>query len=150
MDMNATRWQPLLLNELNRFQQDVNRLFGQFGSADPVRSLLGHSYPPVNVWENADSIFVEAELPGLNPADLNVLVSEGNLLTLEGEFKGPEVAKGVWQRRERTVGKFSRVLKLPVPVDADKVQAKFDSGVLTLTLPKSELAKPRKITVQSV
>jgi HSP20 family protein len=148
--MNANRWQPLLLNELNRFQHDVNRLFGQFAGVDATRSPFGSSYPPVNVWEDANHIYVEAELPGLSPENLNVTVSEGNLLTLEGEFKAPEVEKALWQRRERGVGKFGRVLKLATTVDADKVVATFERGVLTLTLPKSELAKPHKIAVQAV
>jgi HSP20 family protein len=148
--MTTNRWQPLLFNELNRFQQDVNRLFGHLGVADPVRTLMGTGYPPVNLWEDADTIHVEAELPGLTAEQLSVTISEGTLLTLEGEFKAPEVARGVWQRRERNLGKFSRSLKLPVPVDADKVQARFERGVLTLALPKSDLAKPRKVLVQAV
>lgn len=103
-------------------------------------------FPALNVWEQADELFVEAELPGLKADNIDIAV-EGDVLTIKGE-RGEAAHEGAaWHRRERGVGAFSRVLRLPVPVDAGRVQASFRDGVLLVTLPKSEAAKPRKIQV---
>jgi len=112
----------------------------------PVGWLIGSSFPPVNLWEDEGNIYAEAELPGLKMEDLEILVS-GCELTLKGERKEEGSAEAVYHRRERGVGAFSRVLRLPVNVDADKVEAVLDAGVLTLKLPKSEAARLRKIKV---
>jgi HSP20 family protein len=105
-------------------------------------------FPALNVWEQADELFVEAELPGLKPDNIDIAV-EGDVLTIKGERGDATPDGAAWHRRERGVGAFSRVLKLPTPVDAGRVQANFRDGVLTITLPKSEAAKPRKIQVAS-
>lgn len=131
-------------NDVQRFRSEVNRLLTAYGGARP----LAASFPVMNVWHDDSNLYVEAELPGMELSDLEIYVQGGNQLTVKGERKLPEIEDAVWHRRERGFGSFMRVLSLPVPVDADKVQAKLVSGVLTITLPKSELAKPRKITIQ--
>jgi HSP20 family protein len=78
-----------------------------------------------------------------------VSIAEGNQLTVQGERKAPDVAGAVWVRQERPYGRFMRSVTLPVIVDADKVEASYEDGVLKLKLPKSEAAKPRKIAVRS-
>jgi HSP20 family protein len=103
----------------------------------------------MNVWQDNDNVFVEAELPGMDLSSLEIYVIGGDQLTVKGERKPPEVDKGIWHRQERVFGSFSRVLTLPVPVDADKVQARLVNGVLTLTMPKSDAAKPKKIPVKA-
>ena len=143
--MMLVRWEPLW-NEMTRPQNDMNRLLGQF--ANDTWPTLANAYPTVNVWEDDNNVYTEAELPGLTQDQLQIFVSEGNLLSIQGERKPCETAKGVWHRQERGFGKFNRGLQLPVSVDADKVQAKFEHGVLLVTLPKSAAAKPRRITVQ--
>ena len=80
---------------------------------------------------------------------LQVSVTNRNQLTLQGERLADETAKGRWHRRERGFGRFQRVLKLPTPVDADKIEATFENGVLHVVLPKAEEAKPRKIAVKA-
>jgi len=135
------RWQPLW-NEMQRFQNEVNQLFHRgAGQQAP-------GYPPVNVWADDDNVYVEAELPGMTQDSLEVFVSEGNQLTLSGERRPCDVANATWHRQERGYGKFSRTVTLPVLVEADKVEAKLEQGVLRLTLPKSPAAKPRKINVK--
>jgi HSP20 family protein len=143
--MSLVRWQPLW-SEMTGLQSEMNRLFGRL--SDDSWPTLASAYPAVNVWEDDDNVYAEAELPGLTPDQLEVFVSEGNLLSIQGERKPCETPRDVWHRQERGFGKFNRALQLPVPVDADKVQARFEHGVLLLTMPKSAAAKPRLITVQ--
>ena len=107
------------------------------------------SFPALNVWEQEDALVVEAELPGLGLEDLEIFVTGQNQLTIKGERPVVEVPNAVWHRQERGYGTFTRELTLPTLVDADKVEARYEAGVLTLTLPKAEAAKPRKITVRS-
>jgi len=80
--------------------------------------------------------------------DLEIYVTGGNQLTIKGERKQPKFENATWHRQERGFGEFARVLTLPFPVNADKVQAEFSHGVLKITMPKSEEAKPRKIKVK--
>lgn len=137
--MTAFRRDPLaqLLGEFDRVQRDFNGLF----AAQP-------SQPPASLWQDDDAVYAEIDLPGLDPSKLDVTVAEGTRLTVAGERPVADPAGAVWVRQERPSGKFSREFSLPVLVDADKVQAKYEHGVLKLTLPKSEAAKPRKIAVQ--
>jgi HSP20 family protein len=128
----------------------MNQLFDRWGGDGGrfLNNLVG-AYPPVNVWEDTDAVHVEAELPGLNLNDLEIYVTGGNQLTIKGERKQELPEKSVRHREERTYGAFTRVLTLPFPVNADKVDARFENGVLHVTLPKHEAAKPRKINVKA-
>jgi len=130
-----------LVGEFNRVQDELNRLFGG------VRSAAGPAGPALNLWADEHNVYAEVDLPAFDPANLDVTVTEGNKLTIQGERPAPEVEGAVWVRQERPVGRFGRTVTLPVLVDADRVEAKYEDGVLKLTLPKSEAAKPRKITV---
>jgi len=145
--MRATRWQAFnpLWNTLQQFQSEFNRLFDRYG--EPNGALA--AFPPVNLWEENDQLFLQAELPGLDLGGLELYVRGGNQLTLKGERKAPVVEKGVWHRQERAYGAFERTLTLPFPVDPDKVEARFENGVLTVRLAKHESAKPRKIPVKA-
>ena len=102
----------------------------------------------MNVWEDEANFYVEADLPDVAADKLDITVKEGNRLTLAGERKQSEPANAVWHRQERFAGTFTRELSLPTPVDADKVEARLEYGVLKLTLPKSEAARPRKIAAK--
>jgi HSP20 family protein len=127
----------------------MNQLFDRWGT-DGGRFLgLGSAYPAVNVWEDADAVHVEAELPGLDLKDLEIYVTGGNQLTVKGDRKRTVPEKGVWHREERGFGNFTRTLTLPFQVNADKVEARLDNGVLLVTLPKHEASKPRKIPVKA-
>jgi HSP20 family protein len=140
---------PELVQEMGRFREQMTRLFNNF-DLDPSRwPALAVSYPAVNVWEDSDHVYAEAELPGVPQDKIELFVSEGNQLTIQGERHVLEDAKGVWHRRERGFGKFSRTVTLPCLVDADRVEAKLEQGVLTVMFPKSEAAKPRRISVKS-
>lgn len=145
--MNRVRRNPFnaLFNEVNSVQEEFARLFHRLA---PGHAAAAVAVPLLNVWEDEQALYVEADLPGIDPASLDVTVTEGNQLTLQGDRKAPEVPGAVWVRQERPTGTFTRVIGLPALVDADKVEAKYDNGVLRLTLPKHEAAKPRKIQVK--
>jgi HSP20 family protein len=125
-------------NEVGRVSGELNRSFGN-------RTAVNG--PPVNLWSDEDHVYAEFELPGLDPAKIDVTVTEGNTLQINGSRELPQAEGAVWVRQERPAGTFTRELELPVIVDADHVQAKYENGVLKLTLPKSAAAKPRKIPV---
>ncbi len=148
--MATSRWQVAnpVWNQLNQLQQEMNRLFSRWGEDGGRWTGLAGGFPAMNVWEDNDTVFVEAELPGLDLKDLEIYVTGGNQLTLKGERKASVPEKGLWHRQERVFGKFSRSLTLPYNVNADKVDARFENGVLLVKLPKHESAKPRKIAVK--
>jgi HSP20 family protein len=145
-----TRWQPLgqLWREMNRFQREMDRMFDRWPGGG-IGGGFAPAFPPLNVWEDGEFVYAEAELPGLKLDNLEIYVTGTDQLTLKGERQVPEVGKGVWHRQERGFGTFSRVVTLPVPVDANQVEARLEHGVLTIKMAKSEAAKPRKITVKA-
>jgi len=141
--MTLTRRLPFgaLWNEFHQVQDDLAKFVGRMNQTRETLPLL-------NVWEDQNTVFAEADLPGIDPANLEVTVTEGNQLTVQGERAAPEVSGATWIRQERPFGKFVRVVTLPALVNADNVEAKYENGVLRLTLPKHEAAKPRKILVK--
>lgn len=129
-----------LLNEVSRLQQEMNRLF------TGVRTAPSNA-PALNIWAGDDALFVTTELPGIDPATLDLSV-EDNVLTLKGERPEPELKEGeTWVRRERASGAFERSFELPYRIESDKVEAKYSKGFLFLTLPRAEAEKPRKIQI---
>jgi len=135
-----------LFQEMNRFQEEFGNLFGRTGYG--TNRWAGNG-PAVNLWADENALHAELDLPGIDPSKFDISVVEGNRLTIKGERPMVEVPGAVWHRQERGYGTFTRELTLPTLVDADKVEARYEAGVLKLTLPKAEAAKPRKITVRS-
>ena len=131
-------WDPI--QELERFQHDLDHLFtGPSGTV--------HEYPAVNVWANENEAYLTAELPGVDNADLGISVL-GQKVTLSG--KRNAVLNGENEklhRRERLYGTFTRTMQMPFRVNADKVVANLSKGVLTVTLPRAEDDKPKKISI---
>jgi len=146
MVMSRFELAPSLWGQVQQFQNEMNRLFDRWGH-NHAWSSLG-AFPAVNVWEDGEKVFVEAELPGLDLKDLEIFVTGGRQLTIKGERKQFTPEKGVWHRQERSYGSFIRSLSLPFAVDAENVEARFENGVLKVTLAKHESAKPRKIAVK--
>lgn len=141
--MLSTRWEPW--SEMNRLSREVERMFGR---ALPGRSADVSAFPAMNVWEDADHLRAEAELPGFQLSELEIYVT-GNQLTIKGQRLPPQHDSGTWHRRERGYGKFARVIELPCDIDGDRVTAEFQHGVLSITLPKSEAVKPRRIEIKT-
>jgi len=139
-NLGLSDWADEPWRGLHRLQEEMNHWFAGFEGA-------AENFPPLNVWSNREQIVVAAAAPGMKSEDLQVQVS-GNLLTLAGERKAEEPAgETVCLRRERSGGRFARTVELPYPVDPAKVEARYEKGVLTVTLPRAEEDKPRVIKV---
>ncbi|MCB0193406.1 MAG: Hsp20/alpha crystallin family protein [Anaerolineae bacterium] len=133
--------------EIDRMQREMGRLFDDFGYAP--RNRMAPSFPAINVWTNEDGAVLTAELPGVNPEDIDISVV-GEILKLTGSRQPEELGEGAkYHRRERGFGKFTRTFQLPFAVEAEQVEAVFDKGILHISLPRAEAEKPKKITVKA-
>jgi HSP20 family protein len=129
-----------LQQELERFTRNPAFSLGPSGYG---------AYPPINIFEDHDGTVIIAEMPGLDPAKI-ALSGQGRTLTLHGERKREEgLNPSGYHRRERRFGEFSRSIQLSNDLDLSKATAKYECGVLTLKVPKTEAAKPRQITVNA-
>lgn len=143
------RWEPL--DAFLGLQEDLNRLWR--GWMEPMRgeeALAGIARwaPACDIYETDDSLVVEAELPGVDPKDIEVSIEEG-ILTLRGSKKTEkEVKEENYYRVERASGFFERAIRLPGEVDEQKVKAAYDNGVLTISVPKTAPKKAKSIPVQ--
>jgi len=148
--MLTTRWQPfgVVWPEMNRLQEEMEQWLRRPGMNDPWR-FAPRVYPPLNLWEDDNNLYVEAELPELDLSDLEIVVNGDNQLSIKGERKQPQQEKGLWHLQERGQGSFSRMGELPQYVDSDKVTAELKHGVLTITLPKRQEVKARRIEVKA-
>lgn len=146
--MAIVRWEPF--RDLVSLQDRMNRIFDDSfrGARESDEWALGGSWAPaVDIFEQEGNIVLKAELPGVDPKDVDVRV-ENNVLTLKGERKfDNEVKREDYHRVERTYGSFSRSFTLPTVVDTDKIKAEVRDGVLRVNLPKKEEAKPRQISI---
>jgi HSP20 family protein len=144
--MSVVRWEPF--RELMTLQDRMNRLFHETRARNDEDWALGGSWAPaVDIYEKDGNIVLKAELPGLDPKDVDIRV-ENNVLTLRGERKlDNEVQQESYHRVERSYGSFSRSFTLPNVVDTGNIKAEYKDGVLRLTLPKREEAKPRQIQI---
>ena len=136
-----------LFNDASAFPEAFQRMFARNLFANGPR--LAPTGPAMNVWGDEQAVYVEVDLPGTDVEKLDVSVTEGNKLTIQGERPVLELPNAVWHRQERGAGSFTRTLTLPTMVDANKVEATFENGVLRLTLPRAEAAKPRKIAIKA-
>jgi len=136
--------------DLNRIRSEINRVFEDpLGLLVPSTGFFEGWTPVVDVFEDRDKYILKAEIPGMKNEDIEVSL-DGNTLTLSGERKHEEEKKeGETYRAERFFGRFQRSITLPAAVDATHIQANYKDGVLTVTLPKSEEAKPRQIQVKA-
>lgn len=147
--MFATRWQPLNLatTDWRRLQGEMERAFEHL-TGTSLRQESCSAWPALNMWEQDEAFFVEAELPGLELEALEIYVNADNQLTLKGERKAPESDEGTWHRQERGFGSFTRTIQLPQDVDSDQVTAGLKQGILTVTLPKKAEVRPRRVEVK--
>jgi HSP20 family protein len=142
--MSALRWQRRW-DPFQEFQREVGRLFESLDPFQSARQAL--SYPPLNLYDAGDRYVLSAQLPGLTPADVDLSIT-GETLTVRGERKRAEGVKDdSYRRQERPTGRWARTITLPARVDSSQVGATFADGILTVSIPKAEDAKPRHITV---
>jgi HSP20 family protein len=134
-----------LLMKPEPFSAEFNRLFDTL--FQPVNTNSQRWAPPMDLVEAEDHFLLKADLPGLGDEDVTIEVQDGTL-TISGERKSEhETREKGWYRLERSFGRFSRSLTLPEGVDADKIEASFDKGVLEVRIPKPEERKPRRISI---
>jgi len=142
--MALVRWDPI--RELDSLQGDMNHLFDRFfegrGSKANTRWI-----PAMDLVETEDHLVLRGDLPGLTEDDVEIEIKD-NVLTVSGERKADnEETNGGFYRVERSFGRFSRSLTLPRRIDADKVEAKFDNGVLEVRIPKPEETKTTRVQI---
>lgn len=148
MATNRT-WDPF--NEMLSLRDAMSQLMeGSFvrpgALASGTATQMAYSFP-TNVHGNTDGLTIEALLPGVSEEDVQVDIDRG-VLTIAAKRHGPEAGQGdQWYLREFHPGQFSRSLSLPFPVEVEQVTARFANGILTLTLPKAEAAKPKRIQI---
>ena len=143
-------------HELDALRREMDRIFDSMGGTwsfpfSQISFLPGRaarSYPLINVNEDKDAYYIEALAPGVDPDSMDVSVV-GNTLSIAGEknMKSPDIKPEAYHRNERAAGKFVRTLELPNEVDSGQVKADYKNGLLLVTLPKSEKAKPKQISV---
>lgn len=145
---NVVRWEPF--RDLVTLRSAMDDLFEK--SFVPFRGLAdgAEGHFPVDLSEDPEEIVVKAQLPGMRPADVDISV-DGNVLTIKGQTQEEASSEGEnWLRREIRRGAFARSFSLPAEVDAEKADAAFEHGMLTLRLPKREEAKPKRIEIKAV
>jgi HSP20 family protein len=152
--MNIVKWQRPTLStwpsfgRLSDLRDEIDRLFeSPLSELTRTSQLLSGWTPALDVYEDKDSFVVKAELPGMKKEDIEVSLHDGSL-SISGERKTEtKREESEVYRAERFFGRFQRTVSLPTTVAADKVKAAYNDGILTITLPKTEEAKPRKIDV---
>ena len=147
--MAVVRWEPF--RDLLTLQDRMNRMFDESyrgrGASEEDWALGGSWAPAVDIYEHEGNIVLTAELPGVDPKEVDIRV-ENNVLTLRGERKwSTEVNRESYHRVERAYGNFTRSFTLPNVVDTEKIKADFKDGMLKLVLPKKEEAKPKQISI---
>jgi HSP20 family protein len=153
--MNLLRWQKPELagwpgfNGLSTLRNEIDRLFeAPLTELARTSHLLSGSAPAVDIFEDKDNFVVKAELPGMKKEDIDVSLHDGSL-SISGERKSENTFEGAEvYRAERFFGRFQRTVALPAPVASGDIKAQYKDGILTVTLPKAEEAKPKQIDVQ--
>lgn len=143
--MTLVRFEPF--RELEHFGRRMNEVMSTWERNNTEK---GRFVPSVDVAEDEKNIYIHAELPGMSKADVQVTVSDERILTIKGEKKQESKTKDDeknYVRIERSYGSFTRSFSLPDNVNAESINAAFDNGVLNLTLPKMEPAKPKEVSV---
>lgn len=129
--------------EMERMRRDLDRM------SDGFMVRRAPAFPALNVWTNAEGVLVTAEVPGVAPEALDIAIVD-KTLTLRGSRQPEGVGDAVKaHRQERGIGDFNRTLMLPYRIETDQIEATFKNGVLTITLPRAEEEKPKKIAVHA-
>jgi HSP20 family protein len=146
--VSVTRWDPF--QDLQALREDMNRTLGRWFGREGEEGRSGARWTPaLDVVESNDAYRIDVEVPGLKPEDIEVTVDQG-MLTIQGERRSEEESRDrQYHRIERRYGAFRRSITLPSHVDASRVEATYDNGVLRLTVPKTEAAQPKRIEVRS-
>jgi HSP20 family protein len=144
------RWNPW--SDFDRLSPDIDRLFSERASRSRAAFPVSGFRPAIDLYDAGDQLVVKAVIPGAKPEDLQLSL-EQNVLTIQGSYGywlPEEQARQItWYRQEIGHGQFMENISLPVPVDAEQIQATFEDGILTVRLPKAEQARTKSIPIQS-
>ena len=145
---NLIRWNPL--RDMMRMRSEIDRMFDDAFNAPLANWSEETNWGlPLDVAENDDAFVVKASVPGMNPDDLEITLTD-NTLTIKGEVKADDtLEEEIYHVRERRYGRFTRSLSLPVPVESDNVEATYENGILSLNIPKAEMVKPKRINIKA-
>jgi len=137
-------WDADIFSEMDRLRREMNGLFNNYGRASGTTT-----YPLLNAYDDKETIVVTAELPGLTKDQVNITFSDG-ILTLSGKQEIPVKLKEMAVvRKERSEGDFEKTVQIPTKIKQDAISASFSNGILTITLPKAEEAKPKTISIEA-
>ena len=147
MPFELTPWRPF--RELSTLRDDMDKLWDRFFGEWPTREPVRREWAPsLDMSETKNNIVVKAEVPGLEPNDIDISIT-GGVLTIKGEKKQEKEEKDEnYHRIERSYGTFTRSVRVPQEVQSDKIEATYKDGVLKITLPKSEEAKKKGIKIK--
>lgn len=135
-------------NELDRMRRQMDLLAGSLFGAGSQQTVASGVYPALNLTEDKSNYYIRAELPGVKQEDLDIQAT-GKSIAVSGQKKiVSEDENAKYHRREREAGKFSRIIDLPDNINTEKVEAALANGILTITVPKAEAAKPRQIVIR--
>lgn len=146
---DITEWRPF--REVSRLRREMDRLWEDFfGPGRRALQPLTEAWlPALDVSESGDKVTVKAEIPGMEAKDIEISVV-GDTLTIKGEKKvEKEEKEESYHLMERSYGSFVRSIRMPAPVNADKIEASYKNGVLTITCPKKEEVKPKAIEIKT-
>jgi len=137
-------WNVDVWREMERLRRDMDGLFSNYG-----RTAASATYPLINVYDDRDNMVVTAELPGAAKEKVSITFSDG-VLAIAGRQEVPASVKNMSAvRRERTEGDFEKTIAIPTKINPNGINASFSNGILTITLPKAEEAKPKTITIEA-
>ena len=142
-----SRWETDPSGPLHQLRREVDRVLDSFvGAGGCSIPFVGRNEPPVNVWQDAEHVHVEVEVPGLSIQDVEVHIAESEL-SIKARRPAVDTESVTYHRQERATGELVRHVKLPAPVDVERAEAVLKDGLLKVTLPKSESIRPKKISV---
>ena len=144
---SLVNFESSLFDQFRRMEQEMDELFGRWPLPAGIRSVARGTYPPINVGSTPEKVDIYLFAAGLDPKGLDISIQQ-NLLTVSGERRLPVNDNVNYYRQERFNGEFRRAITLPEDVDPDRVEARYRDGVLHLTVPRREMAKPRQIEVK--
>lgn len=142
-----------LFREMETLRREMDAIFGGLAAEQDERMAFlpgigTRRYPRINLSEDRENFYLAALLPGVDGKSLDINLT-GNTLTLSGERRPENLQNARWQRQERGHGKFMRTIELPLDVDTEKIDAEYADGVLKVVMPKSEAAKPKRISIKA-
>lgn len=144
--VNIVRWEPF--REVMSLRQAMDRLFEDSFVGLPHLKVNGRDFA-IDMYQEKDNLVVKAALPGVKPEELDITIAD-NMLTIRGEHREEQETKeDDYLYRERHYGAFSRSVAIPTEVKSDEAQATFEAGVLTLTLPKADTIKPKRVKIKT-